>query len=137
MAYEMLLDLHNSGFSTWIKKIYEILCKCNLEHEFTNTHFSHSDIHRITSSVKSCLETQYKTLWKNEVQDKPKLRTYKLFKNTFFIEPYLFLYNKNHRQALARFRMSSHSLEIEKGCWRRIQVNLVNGKWQLKAQRFQ
>jgi hypothetical protein len=55
-----------------------------------------------------------------------KLRTYCLFKTTFEIENYLFIYNKNHRQALSRFRLSAHNLEIEKGRWRRI---LVNGRW--------
>ena len=123
----MLLDLRESGFATWIDKIYDILCVCELENVFYSEYFSTSDIYRITSLVRTSLQHQYVDKWKDEIQTKPKLRTYKLFKTTFFIEPYLYLYNKQHRQALARFRMSAHSLEIEKGRWHRV---LINGRWQ-------
>ena len=46
----------------------------------------------------------------------PKLRTYAKFKITFNREPYLILLNNSKEiTTLARLRMSSHKLEIEKG----------------------
>ncbi len=93
LAYKMLLDLKESGFATWIDKIYDILCVCELENVFYSEYFSTSDIYRITSLVRTSLQHQYVDKWKDEIQTKPKLRTYKLFKTTFFIEPYLYLSN--------------------------------------------
>ena len=46
----------------------------------------------------------------------PKLRTYKKFKATFCLEPYLtFNLQKKTYTNLARFRVSSHNLRIETG----------------------
>ena len=45
-----------------------------------------------------------------------KLRTYKLIKNTFGIEPYLEqLVDKDLRRCLCSFRISTHKLRIERG----------------------
>ena len=46
---------------------------------------------------------------------KNKLRTYRKFKNIFKLEPYLFHSNKQERQILTKFRISSHTLNIERG----------------------
>ncbi len=48
-----------------------------------------------------------------------ELQTEMLILSTFENEKYLYIFNKNHRQALSRFRQSSHNLEVEKGRWRR------------------
>ena len=54
----------------------------------------------------------------------PKLRTYKTFKLTFHIEPYLLLLNNvKEVSALARFRLSSHSLQIELGRYNNTPLN--------------
>ena len=46
----------------------------------------------------------------------PKLRTYKLFKSDYRIEPYLILnLSKKCYRKIARFRVSSHNLRIETG----------------------
>jgi len=46
----------------------------------------------------------------------PKLRTYKLFKSDYRIEPYLILnLSKKCYRKIARFRVSSHNLRIEIG----------------------
>ena len=45
-----------------------------------------------------------------------KLRTYRLFKDTFDLEPYLLnVKNTSYRVALTRLRVGSHSLAIEVG----------------------
>ncbi len=50
----------------------------------------------------------------------PKLRTYKLFKNEFKFENYLYsTKNINHTLSLFRFRISSHNLRIETGRYTR------------------
>ena len=48
----------------------------------------------------------------------PKLRTYKLFKKDFRLENYLIeIENTKHALALTCFRISSHNLRIETGCY--------------------
>ncbi len=50
----------------------------------------------------------------------PKLRSFKLFKNEYKFQNYLFATkNLNHVQALFMFRISSHNLKIETGRYTR------------------
>ena len=52
----------------------------------------------------------------NNTEVNPKLRTYKLFKTDYRFEPYLNLnLPKKTYNNIARFRISSHNLKIEKG----------------------
>ena len=126
IAYKMLLSLKDFGFPTWLDRISEILHKCELAHVFESMSFSAPEMNSLTSQIRVKLQEQFIERWHTEISMLPKLRTYKLFKSTFETEKYLFIFNKNHRQALSRFRLSAHTLEIEKGRWRR---KLVNGKW--------
>ena len=52
----------------------------------------------------------------NDSNANPKLRTYKLFKQRFRLEPFLTnATNINHTLALTKFRISAHNLAIETG----------------------
>ena len=52
----------------------------------------------------------------NNVELNPKLRTYRLFKHNFAMEPYLTnVLDFKVRRQLSCFRMSNHVLRIEKG----------------------
>ena len=126
LAYKMLLSLKEYGFSTWLDKICMILDKSELSDSFETISFSKSEITSLCKKVTFKLQEQFIEKWETEISNLPKLRTYCLFKSSFETERYLHIFNKNHRQALSRFRMSAHNLEIEKGRWRR---KLVNGKW--------
>ena len=51
-----------------------------------------------------------------DTENFPILRTYKLFKQNFTCENYLYLLkNDKYRTALSKFRTSSHNLEVERG----------------------
>jgi exonuclease III len=120
LAYQMLLSLRNYGFTTWLDSIFKILDNCDLSHYFENQNTITSQItHLITTNVKSKLQEQFVEKWHTEIFKLSKLRTFRLFKTDFESEIYLFLTNKKHRQALSQFRMSAHTLEIEKGRWSR------------------
>jgi hypothetical protein len=78
------------------------------------------DINRCLKKLRS----NYTNIWDiclfNDVRRNQnygnKLRTYRLFKNTFRKEQYLDLIkNVNFRSSLTKFRISAHSLQIEKG----------------------
>ena len=80
----------------------------------------------ITMNTKSfalgcqhAIQNKVVAVWNNNLQDSltnPLLRTYKVFKRDFIIDPYLYFVNKpRYRQAIAKLRCSSHILEIERG----------------------
>jgi len=119
----MLHSLQYYGFPIWLDKISEILNKCDLSHLSNVTSLTSSEQNNIVKQVKLTLQQQFIEKWHSDISSLPKLRTYRLFKTRFETEKYLFLFNKNHRHALSRFRMSAHTLEIEKGCWHRTKVN--------------
>jgi len=125
-AYKMLLNLRNYGFPTWLDKIFNLLEICDLTPYFDSPALTNAQIKLITSTVKVKLEQNYIENWNTEIHKLPKLRSYKLFKTNFETEQYLYIFNKNHRQALSRFRLSAQALEVEKGRWAR---KIVNGKW--------
>ncbi len=47
------------------------------------------------------------------------MRSYKLYKHTFGREDYLCIKNEKHRTALTKFRISAHTLAIERGRYTR------------------
>ena len=69
---------------------------------------------------KEVIHKKITDIWLANLQNSqlyPLLRTYKTFKSNCIMEPYLHLVKKKprFRNAIARFRCSSHTLEIEKG----------------------
>ena len=70
-----------------------------------------------TKRKKICNDA-YDRYWKNEInKQNSKSISYCKFKNTNWLEPYLSqsLLNQKHKTAISRFRLSNHSLMIEKG----------------------
>ena len=113
IVFNELENLDNLGFSTWLSCVKTIanayridLCNCDY-----NTNF--------VESMKRDVISTYQRQWMHEINDSdknPLLRTYKLFKNVYRMEPYLrFVKNYHHRIAMSRLRCSSHMLEIERG----------------------
>ena len=73
----------------------------------------------VSTEVKLKLYAKEQERIMNEVNDSdkfPKLRTYKLFKTNYCLEPYLNLnLSKKTWSNISRFRLSSHNLHIETG----------------------
>ena len=54
--------------------------------------------------------------WRKDIESSSKLRTYALVKKYFFVQPYILHTRGNHPiTSMARYRMSSHDLNIERG----------------------
>ena len=62
--------------------------------------------------------------WKGDLNSSPKLRTYKLFKNSFSPEPYVYLFNRRQRSLIAQIRAGILPLHIETGRFMCIPVEL-------------
>ena len=72
--------------------------------------------------LKSCLRDRFEETWKESLHRVPKkkeqgnkLRTYREFKTTFEVEPYLQHPSRGKRNKLLQFRISAHRLRIETG----------------------
>ena len=118
-------SLHVNGKKSWVNSIYEIINYFNLDI---------SKVSCLKVTLKKYLNKifyfKYKNIWKNSLFNDNKttsygnkLRTYRLFKNTFNQENYLKWGSYDQRKAITKFRISSHCLEIERGRYQNIPVD--------------
>ena len=84
----------------------------------------HNDIIEANKyEVKRACHDYYDRFWSVGLQNSPKAISYKTFKSNVKFESYLHqLKNVKHRIALSRFRLSNHTLMIEKGRHMRPQI---------------
>ena len=105
----------NNGISSFEKHIQSLLSFMGYNHVYENkTIFS---INALICSLKFKFKEKYIDYFKYCINTPDsKLRTYRLFKNSYHMENYLLLnVNKQLIHQLARFRISNHGLEIERG----------------------
>ena len=76
-----------------------------------------NDLHdKSKFKVKKVCDDNYDRYWSRAVSESPKALSYILFKRNVCFEKYLYqVKNISHRKAMSRFRLSNHSLLIEKG----------------------
>ena len=113
-----LYTLCSLGLETgnWVLNVKSIFQKHDMLHCFNMENVSKVEIDDCLDLLKSfrckCFEIQCI----QDVNQKPILRTYCLYKTEFDLEPYLKCVLKYKlRSAISRFRLSSHNLEIKKG----------------------
>ena len=110
----MLFNLCNVGRLTWATSICDILCKYGFAYvwEMQGVEDEHKFLHEFKRCVHDC-ELQ---IWNESLCNTSKLRSLRLCNNEMTAEPYLYLYISHRiRSALAKFGISNHDLEIEKG----------------------
>ena len=110
---QIQVRLHNTGQINWYTKVVTIMTEAN------EPNWSTADPDVVVKKVKLELYKNEQTSILNEINDSnklPKLRSYKLFKTSYCLEPYLNLnLPKKTYSNIARFRTSSHNLKIETG----------------------
>ena len=78
-----------------------------------------ADIDKFLQNFNEIRYTRYQQDWLDAINDNrksSKLRTYRLVKTDYRIEPHiLYIRNKKHQRALTRLRVSFHKLNIELG----------------------
>ena len=116
-VYNELASLDELGFTTWVTKVHELgrILQFDIDSNLDNRNF---DAH-----CKQHICNHFISNWRNSISDVnlcPKLRTYSLFKTSFYTEPYLYLVKEiKYRQAISRIQASSHTLAIERGRYTR------------------
>ena len=116
-AYTEIINMGTSG--SWLQSIVKILEKSTV---------GIPDLHNancgkeIINTIKRDMSEEFIKQWKSELfndrgnANGNKLRSYRLYKNTFKMEEYLLQVSyKPYRSTLAKLRLSAHKLQIEIG----------------------
>ena len=105
--------MHSLGHATWFSNVQVVVAIIELNEKdnvdplkLKNSHIRIAIRQRYEQNLQENIEN---------VEISPKLCTYQLFKKTHEFEPYLHITNSKLRSAIAKFRTSAHSLEIERG----------------------
>ena len=113
-CYLMLKNLDERGKQIWASSIKALLCTHGfgvvwVEHGVGNKTLF---LNEFGERLKDC----YRQEWYRDIHNSSKLSIYCMFKSLLEPEKYLEYINIwKFRQAMARFRVSSHKLKIEKG----------------------
>ena len=113
-CYDMLYSLDNVGKANWVTKVKNILFLYGFGEVWLNQGVRNVElfVNEFKQRLLDC-EIQY---WASKIIEMPKLRYYNRFKTLYEAEQYLFLnVPRKLKAALAKFRMSSHNLEVECG----------------------
>ena len=107
-----LSALHSQGFPTWVTKAYDLAGTYNIDMDEGTTlspkHFK--------SLISERLKSTFITNWYADLQEKPLLRSYRLYKREFIPECYLDCITlPKYRIPISKIRASSHDLAIERG----------------------
>lgn len=108
----------------WIKEIKCILYKYELKQWWITEQYDGFSMKEIKKIITNIFFRDARDQWNKNVKEKPKLRTYILFKRLYEPEQYvIYVKCRAHRALLAQIRGGSASLEIELGRYRGLDVN--------------
>lgn len=99
--------------SNYARIIRNILNFFNFDEVWHNQRFSRK-VH-IKKYFRNSVHRLYESAWKTEMDKKDKLRSYRIFKSDYCIEPYLLCLPFDVRRKMTKLRISSHRLQIEVG----------------------
>ena len=123
IVYTQLHELYLIGCKkTWCSQIVTALKEVHMDHLWHDDYDQHDQQLPSAAVVKNSIFNFYEKQLLQQIHDNsayPKLRTYRLIKTNFHTEQFLLLPNADYRIAIARFRNSSHTLEIERGRYHR------------------
>jgi hypothetical protein len=113
MCLNMQKHMSELGFNTWFSHVNNILFECKIEASMSYS------ISQATNSLNICkvnLHDNFVTKCMKTLQQMPVLRSYVNFKTVFKLESYLYVIKDfKLRKCMSKLRLSSHSLNIERG----------------------
>ena len=113
-AYNMLLELDGIGFTNWCSRIRSVLERAGLDQIWESQNIG--DTNKFMLLFKESIVRIFTQQWRKYIESSSKLRTYALVKKYFCVEPYILHTRGKHLiTSMARYRMSSHYLNIERG----------------------
>lgn len=113
----VFIEDYNKCHKNWSHNVKMILSKLDIEHCYINKEIC--DLENVKTKLFDIMEKDIK----EEIEVKPKLRTFKLFKMSPAVEPYLTCTLERHKRSLfAQFRCGILPLKIETGRFSRMPV---------------
>lgn len=95
---------------SWSSDAYKVFQALNMVHIYNRL----DEVN--LNQAKSILHYNEQLQWELEIQEMPKLRTYRTFKCKYEIEPYVReVHNRAHRSVISQFRAGTLPLKIETG----------------------
>ena len=118
MMYNDVIQGRYRVINNWAFQIKKILDELG----FSDVWLNQKHIVPNFTLLKQRITDQYKQEWLTIVNETSKLSYYRLYKNYLSLETekYLSISNHRYRNALCKFRVSAHNLEIETGRYFRI-----------------
>ena len=118
ILYKTLVGLNAAGsFSyEWLKKIQEILDKCDLSRLINEPHaLKDIEYKQFKVMYKTKMRKWMTDEWKEKMEQQNKCSLYRNFKLEVGLEKYLLHVKEPYRTSLLKFRTSTHNLPIETG----------------------
>jgi hypothetical protein len=114
--YNMLKQFDALGYKSWATTVKSILYEYGFEDYWQKTYISRCESYKCACDIKEAIYNKYKNNWYCTLQNYSSMRSYMYFKSDFCMESYLLnISDRKIRKVLSKFRLSSHSLLIEKG----------------------
>ena len=112
----------NQNVTNWVSNVKKILERTGFPDVWMFPASVNSD--KFISILKTRLKDLYISEWSEGLRSHTSLTLYREIKSTFEISPYLLkMKNRKYRNAIAKIRLSSHQLAIEKGRHANIERN--------------
>jgi hypothetical protein len=115
--YRLLFNLYN-------ERNHELLIVRHVENIFDNIELSFIfsnqmpvNVNWTKVNIKQILVDQFVQNWRNQIANSSRVNLYSIFKQDFFLEPYLLRVDQQHRNCITKFRVSNMKLPIETGRW--------------------
>ena len=99
----------------WFSAVKNILDNCGLSYVWLDQNIDQNMANFIYSSVKQCLKDQFIQKWYESVYDCSKCINYRIFKQEFGLEKYLYMLPDKYWVSLVKLRLSNSKLPIEVG----------------------
>ena len=110
----MLLELDAISFTNWCSRISSVLERTGLDQTWESQNIGNTN--KLMLLFKESIVRIFTKWWRKDIESSSKLRTYALVKKYFCVELYILHIRGNHHiTAMARYRMSRHALNIERG----------------------
>ena len=102
--------------NNWVTDVRKLFNTCNVKHLFNEDDVSLNNCDSIMNDIKTKLQLDYVDKCMANIKQLPILRSYCKFKMEFGMEHYLKeIRDYDVRSCFSKLRLSSHSLQIEKG----------------------
>jgi hypothetical protein len=102
---------------SWVQDMKLLFEEINMIEHFEN--LEEINLNNVTKKLQEVADN----IWLDNVQNKPKLRTYKLFKHVYESEPYVLCFlDREKRSYVAQLRSGILPLQVEVGRWNGIPI---------------